>query len=279
MKSVYYHLSFGRDSFLPRSGDFLNKQDMTCWVVAGAQTKVSPVLKQCSWLSLVGACCLRYRWHVKSDPGSPVWVTDLWMWRFLVRQKHCRRVYNTDRILQLVLQWNPPWICDQSCQMTLRGINSWAWFNCFLQDNPDRVGTSIASTRLESCCFFFFHAGRLSDLTCKVLQRCSLMFLTAVSKRCSTNCVPAVWQDYTRWITSSRTLQCAVARFLKRPAKGPFCWLLMVGWFESGFESIWGSAVVGLRRIMQGIWKMGGWTNGNGTPFSCRQMSQWPTMQ
>lgn len=126
---------------------------------------------------------------------------------------------------------------------------------------------------------FFFHAGRLSDLTCKVLQRCSSMFLTAVSKRCSINCVPAAWQDYTRWITSSRTLQCAVARFLKRPAKGPFCWLLMVGWFGSGFESIWGSAVVGLRRIMQGIWKMGGWTNGNGTPFSCRQMSQWPTMQ
>lgn len=157
MKSVYYHLSFVGDYFLAGSGDFLNKQDITCWVVAGAQTKVSPVLKQCRRLCLVGACCLRYWWHVKSDPGSPVWVTDLWMWRSLVRQKHCRTVYNTNRILQLVLQWNPPWICDQPLPDDFAWHQKLSLVQLFLQDNPKRVGTSIASTRLES--FFSTQGG------------------------------------------------------------------------------------------------------------------------
>lgn len=132
MKSVYYHLLFIGDNFLAGSGDFLKKQDITCWVVAGAQTKVSSVLKQCRRLCLVGACCLRYWWHVKSNPGSPVWVTDLWLWRSLVCQKNtagrfikptgfynsCHNGIHHEYVISL-------------CQMTLRDIKSWGWFNFF----------------------------------------------------------------------------------------------------------------------------------------------------
>ena len=55
----------------------------------------------------VGACSLRYCETMKYNPGSPIWVTDLWMWMLLTCQNTAQQfLILRDRILREVKSRN-----------------------------------------------------------------------------------------------------------------------------------------------------------------------------
>lgn len=103
---------------------------------------------------LVEVCCFRYQWEMKYNSESPVWGTDLWIWRLIRILRHdftthgdnyficgCNNCKVNSRKTLFVLQSNSPGlVIVASCEMMLHCIVAKVdpWFT-FFQENYDLV--------------------------------------------------------------------------------------------------------------------------------------------